>query len=315
MNFKYFSENNYTLFLESPDQTIDPAELRAADTLTLKLGAALVNIFQFQIVPDKQIDKAEQIRWQINAVLDQPLENYFLDYQVFKETETEILGLACVIEKEKLNKIMANLREHNPNIQKVCSEDEQFVLYREEICFWQKQNLLQTLNKIILIFLIGGGLLLSTGGLVLRLAWRSLADEKNTAEKQVQVLEQKLDRLNKARLLAKTTLGNKNKNKKYYQVFYKLTAKAPEHLFFSQLEFSAKEKVFRLAGFAADEMEQINYFVKQLKTCKELESVSLTKTSAAGARVGFELQAKLKRELKPKNSMTQDERGAPDNNG
>ena len=69
------------------DQVKLTDDLKSCDVIQIKIANELLQIIQVSEEREKNIDGAEQIKWFLNSALDQPLENYYYDFKIFKEDD------------------------------------------------------------------------------------------------------------------------------------------------------------------------------------------------------------------------------------
>ena len=74
-----------------------PAE--TGDALVLRIDEVLFSLIQIDTARDMQLPLEEQLRWEINAKLSQPIEQYHIATTIYHQDEQTIQALGAAIEK------------------------------------------------------------------------------------------------------------------------------------------------------------------------------------------------------------------------
>ena len=259
-------KNAFTfLKLLSPRQTELPVtdlgclEIPAADELDILLDKALLRIEQFALDRETNISEDEQIVWHINAALPQPLENYFYAYQVYTREENKIQGLFCVLEKTALAKITGLTSQRI----RVYSADRQFLLYANQVPFWQIETYLRRLLKLsqlLLGILVALGLLLSP---VLFFWQQRLSAENTRLQTEKQDFQNQLRNLQNYERAQNSIQKNKALNQNLSNYLRTVSLQIPDRVYFRKLFYAGQ--TVQIDGYCAQDKE-LKALQKALKT-------------------------------------------------
>lgn len=291
MSFQFKSND---LELEINDFDVNFSEnLIEYDTLTLRIKNSLIQFIKIVEKREGNVPLNEQLKWALNSKLEKTLENYYYDFQVFKDEGGELLALAAALEKEKLDSLLERLNQLNSNIVLVTAEDKQFNLYKREVSLWQKTNLLTKFNNMVIV--VGSGLLLlSLAGIILiNILKNNLDTDLFSAQQRLKDIEGKITAIR----LAKSLTGRIEKNQKYNEglidLLLKLTALLPDDLYLNKMQIIEEEKILKISGFCNNSMQFNNILINKIKKIKGIKEVNLTKIFMDGSQQNFECQVTM----------------------
>jgi hypothetical protein len=276
------------------------------DVLVLKLDNKLLQLIQLTEPIEKNIPQNEQLKWLLNSKLEQPLEKYYYDFQIF-QNEPELLAVGCAIAKEKLDNFFT--KNNLKNVERIISEDSQFTFMKNKISLWQKKELLKKINKLGLLCLIFTGLVFTA---IFFYTGRILSDITNNKNEIIECLnnmEKKADEAAAHALLEKNIKFNRKQNETLIRLIYRITAALPGKIFLTELKFNEFEGKIILSGYANTNTNFERALSTKLQQFKDIADVKIARTSLDHQRQIFEYELFLK------NSQNIAEKTEAQNNG
>lgn len=116
------------------------------DAIALRLDEQLFTLVQIDTIRDNSLVTSEQIHWEMNSKLPQPIEHYVTAVTMYHEDEQTLQALGAAVEKELLEKILAFCHEQRQQIKEITSPDKQFVFYTARPTPYHLPVLLKKIN-------------------------------------------------------------------------------------------------------------------------------------------------------------------------
>lgn len=262
-------EQQFKTPLSIPDSEHDALALRLPEEFYLQI--------QVDSTRDAQLTVEEQLHWETNAKLPEPIENYCLATTIYNQEQDNIQALVAALAKTELQKILGHCQEQALLITEITSLDKQFCFYKKNISCFYFPVLLKKINQALLLLSLL--LTLACSGILL---WQGLTSASR--QKHSQSIDTTLAGLEKDYAAQQAAEAQQQRLERNTQQLNKLIAfleqlrLTPESIILEEVAFSP-DKTIALRGSTKNPAD-IERFGKLLqKTSRKTTLVSSIKNN------------------------------------